>query len=92
MLPNSATQNGSTSSHQIPSSRNLVSSEVRSTLGEVNVMDRSDTNQMVFDGVEDELQPQEAEEEQVLLVTSRIYTVLSVLHRYSGKKSVRIII
>jgi hypothetical protein len=46
-----------------------VSSEDGSTLGKVNVMDRSDANDMVLDQVEDELQPLEAEEEQVFHVT-----------------------
>jgi hypothetical protein len=72
LLPNSATQNGSTSSHQVPRSKNRVSSEDRSSLDEVSVMDRNDTNQMVLDGVEDEFQSLEAEEEQVLHVTAMI--------------------
>jgi hypothetical protein len=70
MLPNSATQNGSTSSHQVPSTKNRVSSEDRSTLDEMNVMDRNDTNQMELDGEEDEHQPLAGEKEQVLHVTA----------------------
>jgi hypothetical protein len=72
VLPNSAVQNGSTaetncSSHQVQGSKNHVSSKHRSTL---DVMGRNDTNQMELDRVQDELQPLEAEDEQVPHVTA----------------------
>lgn len=69
VLPNCAMQNGSTvetncSSHQVPGRKNHLSSEDRSTLDKMNVMDRNDTNQMEFDRVRDELQPLGAVDEQ----------------------------
>jgi hypothetical protein len=69
-LPISGTQNGSPSSHQVPSSRNRVSSEDRSTLGKVNVTDRNDGNQRGLEREEEELQPLKAEEEQVHYLTA----------------------
>jgi hypothetical protein len=57
-------------SHEVPNSKNHVSSEDQSALDKVNVMEINDTNEMVQNRVDDELQPLGAEEELVFSITA----------------------